>query len=222
MTHWQRTLFDLGDRVGLEPVATDLTRTPLGPHAWLELRPGWVRRHDLLFEDLAESVPWVLERRPMYDRTVDVPRLVASYGAGDALPHPLLGDMWDVLGRRYPTAATGPLCSVGACLYRNGVDSVAWHGDRNGRGTGTDSVVAIVSLGARRRLLLRPVAGGPALRFALGAGDLLVMGGRCQQHWEHCVPKTTRPVGPRISIQFRTGGATAGDPGPPQPSGPRR
>jgi alkylated DNA repair dioxygenase AlkB len=84
---------------------------------------------------------------------------------------------------------------------------VAWHGDRIGRGSTHDTLVAIVSLGQRRRLLLRPVAGGPSRRFELGAGDLLVMGGRCQQAWEHSVPKTARPFGPRISVQFRSRGA---------------
>jgi len=212
MAQWQRTLFDLGDQVGLDPLGVDLTRRTLGSGAWVDVRPGWVQRQDLLFEDLLGTVPWVLERRPMYDRTVEVPRLVASYGADDRLPHPLLADAWRLLDQRYATLASGPLCSVGACLYRGGGDSVAWHGDRIGRGMGqrddAKTVVAIVSLGQRRRLLMRPVGGGPSVRFDLGAGDLLVMGGRCQQLWEHCVPKTTRPVGPRISIQFRSGGVS--------------
>jgi alkylated DNA repair dioxygenase AlkB len=99
------------------------------------------------------------------------------------------------------------LRTTGPCLYRDGRDSVAWHSDRFGRHSRTDTVVAIVSLGERRNFLIRPVSGGPALRKRLGAGDLLVMGGRFQQTWEHSVPKTTRPVGPRISIQFRTHGA---------------
>lgn len=209
MAQWQRTLFDLGDRVGLDPLGTDLHRRFLGPTAWVDVRSGWVQRHDLLFETLLDGVPWALERRPMYDRTVDVPRLVASYGSTDRLPHPVLADAWRRLDERYATRASGPLRSVGACLYRDGGDSVAWHGDRIGREDGNDTVVAIISLGQHRRLLMRPVAGGPSLRFDLGAGDLLVMGGQCQQLWEHSVPKTVRPVGPRISVQFRSGGASA-------------
>lgn len=68
-------------------------------------------------------------------------------------------------------------------------------------------MVAIVSLGAPRALLLRQRRGGSAtLRFAVGHGDLLVMGGSCQRTWEHAVPKTARPVGPRISVQFRPTG----------------
>jgi alkylated DNA repair dioxygenase AlkB len=71
-------------------------------------------------------------------------------------------------------------------------------------------MVAIVSLGTARPLLLRPRArqrgGGDSLRFEVGHGDLLVMGGSCQRTWEHAVPKTTRSIGSRISVQFRPQG----------------
>jgi len=63
--------------------------------------------------------------------------------------------------------------------------------------------VAILSLGEARPLLLRPAVGGPTLRYNLGHGDLFVMGGSCQRTWEHAVPKSVRPTGPRISVQFR-------------------
>ncbi len=218
MAQWQPTLFDLGDRVGLDTLHAGLQRRFLGPTAWVDFRAGWVLRHDLLFDDLSDGVPWTQEQRPMYDRTVEVPRLVASYGTEDRLPHPILAEIWRRLDERYTTRASGPLRSVGACLYRDGGDSVAWHGDRVGRREVAETVVAIVSLGQRRRLLMRPVTGGSSLRFDLGAGDLLVMGGRCQQLWEHCVPKTARPVRSRISVQFRTAGASAR--GSALPAGP--
>ena len=83
---------------------------------------------------------------------------------------------------------------------------MAWHGDTIGRGSREDTIVAIVSLGATRRLALRPATGGPSLPFDLAHGDLLVMGGSCQRTWQHAVPKTARPVGPRISVQFRARG----------------
>jgi alkylated DNA repair dioxygenase AlkB len=93
------------------------------------------------------------------------------------------------------------------CYYRDGRDSVAWHGDTIGRSRTEDTMVAIVSFGEARRLLLRPRNGGAeAIGFALGHGDLLVMGGSCQRTWEHAVPKTAKPVGPRISVQFRPRG----------------
>ncbi len=207
MALWQQSLFDQGGEVTIGPVPPTGGRTALGGGAWLEYHPGWVGRHDLLFEYLAGIVPWRLEERPMYDRTVLVPRLVASYPEGGCLPHPALSEARGHLNRQFGDGAGGELRTTGLCFYRDGRDSVAWHSDRIGRHTVSDTVVAIVSLGGRRTFLLRPMSGGPALRHRLGDGDLLVMGGQFQQTWEHCVPKTGRPVGPRISVQFRTRGA---------------
>ena len=104
-----------------------------------------------------------------------------------------------------------PFRTAGLCYYRDGRDSVAWHGDTIGRASTEDTMVAIVSVGEPRDLLLRPKfggggGGGSSLRHALGHGDLLVMGGSCQRTWEHAVPKRARHVGPRISIQFRPRG----------------
>jgi alkylated DNA repair dioxygenase AlkB len=93
--------------------------------------------------------------------------------------------------------------TAGMCLYRDGRDSVAWHGDTLGRGARADTMVAIVSFGSPRALMLRPRGGGSSLRFPLGHGDLIVMGGSCQRTWEHAIPKTARAVGPRVSVQFR-------------------
>jgi len=100
-----------------------------------------------------------------------------------------------------------PFRTAGMCLYRDGRDSVAWHGDRIGRGSHQDTMVAILSLGSPRSLLLRPRGGGAAgHRYEAGHGDLIVMGGSCQRTWEHAIPKTARAVGPRISIQYRPRG----------------
>ncbi|HLI43175.1 MAG TPA: alpha-ketoglutarate-dependent dioxygenase AlkB [Acidimicrobiales bacterium] len=183
-----------------------LERIELGRGAWLELGRDWVSGHEALLEALLTIVPWARERRVMYDRLVEVPRLVCHYGGGDELPHPVLGALRTALNDRYERQLGEPLRTVGLCCYRDGRDSVAWHGDRLGRGATEDTVVAIVSLGARRRLLLRPARGGTSLRFELGAGDLFVMGGTCQRTFDHAVPKTARTVRPRISIQFRARG----------------
>jgi alkylated DNA repair dioxygenase AlkB len=142
----------------------------------------------------------------MYERVVDVPRLLHFCAAGDPLPDPVLESCRDSLSDRYSAASGGPFATVGLALYRDGDDGVAWHGDRIGRGSTHDTVVAILSLGCARRFLLRPRGGGPSLRYDLHRGDLLVMGGSCQRTWEHCVPKTRRPVGPRMSVQFRPAG----------------
>jgi alkylated DNA repair dioxygenase AlkB len=197
---------DGGSTPRLAPLAGAVRRIPLSRGAWVDLLPGWVTGADVLFERLADEVPWCAERRQMYERMVDVPRLLCFYGDDDPLPDPLLTQARDALSRHYADELGEPFCTAGLCLYRDGRDSVAWHGDRIGRGRDEDTMVAIVSLGTPRRLLLRPAGGGATQRFTVGHGDLLVMGGSCQRTWEHCVPKTGRPVGPRISVQFRPHG----------------
>ena len=193
---------DEGQAVG--PLAGTV-RHHLARGAWVDLLPGWVGGAGLL-ERLLEDVPWRAERRPMYDRVVDVPRLLCHYGEGDRLPHPVLEAVRDALNARYAPELGEPLVSAGLCLYRDGRDSVAWHGDTIGRGKTEDTMVAIVSLGSPRTFLLRPRGGGVTIRHQLGHGDLIVMGGSCQRTWEHAIPKTARPVGPRISVQFRPRG----------------
>ena len=139
----------------------------------------------------------------MYDSTVRVPRLLARYRQGDPLPHPVLEEARSALNAHYGEEHGGPFVSAGLCLYRDGNDSVAWHGDRIARESPRDTMVAIVSLGATRPFALRPRSGGPGLRVPVGHGDLLVMGGSCQRTWQHAIPKTTHALGARISIQFR-------------------
>ncbi len=182
------------------------TRTALSHGAWVDLQPGWLAGADTLFERLATQVTWHAERRQMYDRVVDVPRLLSFFGEGDELPDPVLTAARDTLSAQYAAELREPFRTAGLCWYRDGRDSVAWHGDTIGRGSTEDTMVAIVSVGAPRALLLRPRGGGATLRYCLGHGDLIVMGGSCQRTWEHAVPKTSRPVGPRISIQFRPRG----------------
>ncbi|MEV6276494.1 alpha-ketoglutarate-dependent dioxygenase AlkB [Nocardia sp. NPDC051832] len=183
-----------------------IRRTVLAHGAWVDVLPGWMSGADVLFERLAEAVPWQAERRPMYDRVVDVPRLLRFYGEGEELPDPVLDVARSALSAHYRAELGEPFRTAGMCYYRDGRDSVAWHGDTSGRGATHDTMVAIVSVGAPRALLLRPRGGGAAIRYQVGHGDLLVMGGSCQRTWEHAVPKTRKPAGPRISIQFRTRG----------------
>jgi len=187
----------------LGQLSDGLTRRELTDGAWIDLRPGWLTGSEELFTRLAEGVPWRVERRQMYDRMVDVPRLVCFYDADTALPHPLLPTARAVLSEHYGPELGESFTTAGLCYYRDGSDGVAWHGDRIGRGKTRDTMVAILSLGAPRPLSLRPRGGGHSLRFAVGHGDLLVMGGSCQRTWEHAIPKSTRAVGPRISVQFR-------------------
>jgi alkylated DNA repair dioxygenase AlkB len=202
----QGSLLDLSASPGPGPL-DQLARTELAHCAWIDFLPGWMAGADELFERLLKVVPWRAERRWMYERVVDVPRLLCFYAAGEELPDPLLADARDALNARYAAELGERFMTAGLCLYRDGRDSVAWHGDTIGRGSREDTMVAILSLGTPRPLLLRPAGGGgPTLRHDLGHGDLLVMGGSCQRTWQHAIPKSARPTGPRISVQFRPDG----------------
>ncbi|WP_329519145.1 alpha-ketoglutarate-dependent dioxygenase AlkB [Spirillospora sp. NBC_01491] len=201
---FQGSLLDDPGEAGPRPL--DVRRTHLAHGAWIDVHPGWIAGADALFERLLHTVPWHAESRRMYDRTVDVPRLLAFYDEGDALPDPVLDEAKRALDARYAPELGEPFRTAGLCLYRDGRDSVAWHGDTIGRGRTHDTMIAIVSVGAPRSLLLRPRTGGPTHRNDLGHGDLIVMGGSCQRTWEHAIPKSARALGPRISIQFRPRG----------------
>jgi alkylated DNA repair dioxygenase AlkB len=190
---WQPSLL-AEDPPSFDPDLTGLERRDLGSGAWCDTLPAWVRGGDALFATLAGSAPWAAHERPMYDRVVVEPRLTTR--AWDDPPEPVPA-MAAALSRHYGCDLT----TVSANLYRDGRDSVAWHGDRVGRRR-AEAVVAIVSLGAPRRFLLRPKGGGRSLRLTPASGDLLVLGGTCQRTWEHSVPKCAT-AGPRVSVMFR-------------------
>jgi alkylated DNA repair dioxygenase AlkB len=202
----QPSMWDLAEEATLTPLAGRVVRHELSSGAWVDHLPGWVSGSDEVLEVLLGDIGWREDRRQMYEREVAVPRLLRWYGGSATLPHPLLTEARAELNRHYGPELGEPFVSAGMCLYRDGRDSVAWHGDRIGRGRSSDTMVAIVSFGSPRPLMLRPVGGGASLKFPLGHGDLVVMGGSCQRTWEHCIPKTARPVGPRVSVQFRPAG----------------
>ena len=180
----------------------DLERRPLTRGAWVDVLRTWLPAADDVLTALVSEVPWRAERRQMYDRIVDVPRLVHTYMIGEPLPHPVLEEARDALSEHYLPELGEPFRTAGCCYYRDGRDSVAWHGDRIGRGNTHDTMVAIISLGDPRKLHLRPRGGGESISIEMGHGDLLVMGGSCQRTWEHAVPKVAS-AGPRVSVQFR-------------------
>ena len=202
----QESLLDVGDEPVLGPLDGSVRRTVLARGAWVDLRPGWLTGAGAVFGRLLQGVPWRAEKRHMYDKVVAVPRLLCFYGEDAPLPDPVLTAAREALNAHYGPELGEPFRTAGLCLYRDGRDRVAWHGDTIGRGKTEDTIVAIVSLGTPRPLMLRPRGGGTSLRFEVGHGDLLVMGGSCQRTWEHAVPKTSQPVGPRISVQFRPRG----------------
>ncbi len=197
----QRSLFG-----SLEPCFDadfgESTRLDLDDRTWIDHAPGWLSGADRLFDELTAELPF--RQRTgirMYDQIVDEPRLSAWWSLASGQPEPVsvLREMRELLARRYDE----PFDSIGFNLYRDGNDSVAWHGDRH-RHVVTNPVIAIVSLGAPRPLKLRPRGGGSSLSWSLGNGDLFVMGGACQHDWEHTVPKVRVTHGPRLSITFRS------------------
>ena len=153
------------------------------------------------FGELREAVPWRTERRKMYDREVEVPRLLGSYRL-DAPPpsmpaailqaHQAVVDRLDV-----------PFNAVGLNRYRDGRDSVAPHNDHLSE-IRKGFPIALVSLGATRRMTVREKeAPRRATHVDLEAGSLFVMDYTTQLHYTHAVPKTADPVGERISLAFR-------------------
>ena len=184
------------------PACDRIARRGLSRGAWVDVCPAWLPEADEIFATMVRDVPWRAERRQMYDREVAVPRLLHTYGVGEPLPHPGLGRARGALSAHYRPELGEPFVTAGCCYYRDGRDSVAWHGDTIGRGRTQDTMVAIVSLGDPRRLTLRPRIAGPSISIEMGHGDLLVMGGSCQRTWEHAVPKVAH-AGPRVSVQFR-------------------
>ena len=190
---WQPSL--LGDvPPGFDAGFARAERRDLGSGAWLEEVPGWAQGSEALFEALLDDAPWASHERWMYDRMVVEPRLTTRQWDD---PPPPLPAMAEALSERFGA----DLSVISANLYRDGRDSVAWHGDRVAR-TRPETVVAILSLGSPRHFLLRPKGGGRSVRLEPGPGDLLVLGGTCQRTWEHSVPKRSQ-AGPRISVMFR-------------------
>jgi alkylated DNA repair dioxygenase AlkB len=181
-----------------------LTRVRLDSRSWVDHCPGWLAGADELMAELVRTAGWKQRERRMYDAMVLEPRLVTGWNRG-SIPAPVEA-LRAELSQRYELTFD----SVHVNLYRSGSDSVAWHGDTV-RKVLLDPLVAIVSLGERRRFLLRPRGGRTAKTFYLGGGDLLVMGGAAQHEWEHSVPKAVA-AGPRMSVTFRHSHPS---PGPP-------
>jgi alkylated DNA repair dioxygenase AlkB len=191
----QLDLFSLG-APAFDRSFASIRRTELADGAWIEHQSRWLTGHDELFEELERGLPWRSEQMRMYDRIVDVPRLIAGI-APDGAGQPLIETMRAALSERYGER----FVRTTAALYRTGQDSVAWHGDTTARDL-PQALVATVSLGSPRRFLLRPAAGGSSIAFPLGGGDLYVMGGSCQRTWRHAIPKVAQ-AGPRIALMFR-------------------
>lgn len=193
----QQALFEAEPAGG--GTAEELSRLALDDTSWVEVRRGWLAPDHAaaLYAHLAAQAPWAQRTRWMYDRRVDEPRLTAEYLDLRAAQSPLLEKTAQALSAAYGV----PYDGVWLNLYRNGDDSTSWHGDRF-TCRRPECIVPVLSLGATRRFLLRPREGGRSIPVTVGDGDLVVMGGRCQRDWRHCVPKMRGVPDPRISVNF--------------------
>ncbi len=180
---------------GVPEVVGLVERIDLGGGAWIDRCPDWLPGADAWFDLVESRAEWQAERRPMYDRIVDVPRLV-WWPKAPLSVMPELGGLQALFERRYGR----PFPAISANHYRTGADSVAIHRDRV-KFAG-DTIVVIVSLGGRRPFKVKPDGGGPSRSFELGHGDLLVMGGTFQATHQHAVPKVACAE-PRVSLMFR-------------------
>ena len=195
MSARQTSLLAMGPPSLPDDLAT-LERIDLGDGAWVDHRPFWLGGADVWLDELTTTIEWSTASRPMYDRIVDVPRLISNFDRSN----PDTPAQFEALARVFERHYGRRFPRIGCNLYRDGADSVAWHADKVSRPG--DSIVGILSVGERRPFLLRPAAGGASRRFMLGDGDLIVLGGTTQAFWQHAVPKLAH-AGPRLSIMVR-------------------
>jgi alkylated DNA repair dioxygenase AlkB len=195
---WQQCLFAFAEP-SIDTDFSTVTRTWLDQHSWVDHAPRWLKGADRVFAELIALLPWKQREVTMYDRRLPEPRLTAWWNtvSPEAEVLPVLAEARTTLTQHYAR----PFDSIGFNLYRDGHDSVAWHGDRE-RFEPEDPTVVIVSTGQPRPFHIRPRGGGASWSWQLGHGDLFVMGGSCQHDFEHCVPKVAA-AGPRLSIMFR-------------------
>jgi alkylated DNA repair dioxygenase AlkB len=188
----------------LDPAAR-VERLWLDDTSWVDVVRGWVAGTDGLAERFAALPGWSQGRLWRYERWVDEPRLGRWYDAGRG-PDPVLVEAQRAITARYRVGFDG----FSLIWYRDGRDSVAFHRDRELRHL-DETLIAILTFGARRPWLLRPRSHryahdldrhGATHDLAPGDGDLLVLGGRAQADWEHAVPKHPG-AGSRISAQWR-------------------
>lgn len=178
-----------------------------------EVPGGWIRFGEGIFSDhrermrvLLDSLPLRAEKIRIYGATHPLPRLTSWHGdasyrySGKTFkPEPWTDEL--VLIRDRLEELTGTrFNSVLANYYRDGSDTVSWHADDEPE---LGPEIASVSLGARRRFMLKHRETGTKVEFLLGEGNVLVMGGALQKHWVHSVPRTKKKVGARLNLTFR-------------------
>ncbi|MCA1735510.1 MAG: alpha-ketoglutarate-dependent dioxygenase AlkB [Actinobacteria bacterium] len=198
MASLQRSLFSAPSGAGFDSSFAGIERIELGEGAWVDRQPGWAAAPDELFVKVRQGLDWKEGVERIKGMEIPRPRLVAAFGTGE-LPSGLevIGEMSEALSSRYGVRLERISCN----LYRDGRDSVAWHGDRVARNRST-ATVATLSLGEARPFRIRPKGGGRSIGWSAGHGDLIVMGGSCQRTHDHSIPKVAK-AGERIAVMFR-------------------
>jgi alkylated DNA repair dioxygenase AlkB len=196
---YQPSLFD-DDEADTRAIRTaafeSATEHRLDGHSWITHVPGFLTGHHRLLADLATLDVWEQRQRWMFDRRVEEPRLTGEYVDLSAAPR-LLAELAGTLGERLGV----PYDRIWMNWYRDNHDGTGWHADRPANKAPT-AVIPVLSLGAPRRFLVRPFGGGSSTAFTPAGGDLIIMQGRCQRDWQHCVPKQKAPAGARMSLNF--------------------
>lgn len=196
---FQGSLFShLGEPDAFDRTFSEMRRIELSEDAWVDRQPGWSKDPDTLFLTAMETLDWTEGVERIRGEEVARPRLVANFDRSGLPPGlEIFAAMSEALSERYGVSLDRITCN----LYRDGNDSVAWHGDRIARDL-PEATVAILSLGEPRPFRIRPKGGGSSMGWPAGRGDLIVMGGSCQRTHDHSIPKVAS-AGPRIAVMFR-------------------
>jgi alkylated DNA repair dioxygenase AlkB len=206
MSSAQEDLFAIeASAITIDSRLTTAKRTAIDAHSWIDVVPGWISGSRILLEQLATGEPWLQRDRRLFDQTFREPRLTAEHQDLGNAPQALV-DAAQALSRHYGIEYD----SLWLNFYRNGQDSTGWHRDRFSCRR-TECIVPVLTLGATRRFLIKPRAGGNSITFKPGSGDLIVMGGRCQEDWLHGVPKELGITERRISVNFQSSMQAGGD-----------
>jgi alkylated DNA repair dioxygenase AlkB len=186
-----------GMHVAVDETFATASRITLDDTSWVEHVQGWLAGDAELAEALMEQASWEQRSRWMYTRMVTEPRLTAEYPVIADAPQPVLHYLTEVLSAHYGQ----PYSRLWMNWYRDNNDGTGWHADRPANKQ-DEAVIPVLSLGATRRFLIRPAAGGPSTTIVTHGGDLVVMGGRCQKDYQHSVPKQKPATGARLSLNF--------------------